>query len=173
MPKLYPQNQCEACLFRPVMEDQMAAHFLERISELESENENLRKLEGTIRRNSHLFDVLLRASHEAILLLSPELTIVRLIHSTLGYSEKNLLGVSVLAFIHSDDANLLEDSCANLLRSRAGKCAIELRALGPDGKWTWLAGELTDMLDDSNVQAIVMNMHRIDKPTEPASAEAS
>jgi PAS domain S-box-containing protein len=172
MPKLYARNQCETCLLRPRAEDQVVARLRERISELEDENDNLRKLEHTIGRNSYLFDVLLRASHEAILLVNPELTILRLIHSALGYSEKDLLGESVLTFIHPEDAYRLEDCLVELLRNRAGTCAIEMRGLGADGRWTWLAGHVTDMLDDPNVQAVVLNMRRIDKSSQPAPSLA-
>lgn len=166
MSNLYARNQCEACQFPQRSEDQVVAHLLERISELEEENDNLRKLEETIRRNSYLFDMLLRGSREAILLLNPELTILRLVHSTLGYSEKDLLGQPVLAFIHPDDAHVLEDCCSNLLRSRVGTGAIEMRGLGADGKWVGLGGHATDLLDDPNVQAIVLNLRRIAEPRQ-------
>jgi PAS domain S-box-containing protein len=172
MPKLYAPNQCEACQIRPRAEDQVVTHLLERISELEDENDNLRKLEETIRRNSHLFDVLLRASHEAILLVNPEWTILRLIHSALGYSENDLVGESLLAFIHPDDAHRLEDCLVDLLRNHAETRAIEIRGLEPDGKWIWLAGHVTDLLDDPNVQAIVLNLRRVDKSSQPESPTA-
>ena len=68
MPNLYREKDCEACPIRRRAEEQVVAHLLERISELEDENMNLRKLEETIQRNVHLFDVVLRASHDAILL---------------------------------------------------------------------------------------------------------
>jgi len=169
MSNLYARNQCEVCQFPQRLEDQVVAHLLERISELEEENDNLRKLEETIRRNSYLFDMLLRESREAILLLNPELTILRLVHSTLGYSEKDLLGQPALAFIHPDDAHLVEHCCSNLLRSCAGAHTIEMRGLGADGKWVWLGGYVTDMLDDPNVQAIVLNLRRIAEPRQPAA----
>jgi len=172
MPNLYAQNQCEACQIRPRVEDQVVTHLRERISELEDENDNLRKLEETIRRNSYLFDVLLRASQEAILLVNPELTILRLIHSTLGYSENDLVGESVLAYIHPEDAHRLEVCLVDLLRNHAEARAIEIRGLGANGKWIRLAGHVTDMLDDPNVQAIVLNLRRIDGSPEPESPMA-
>jgi len=172
MSNLYARNQCEACQFPQRLEDQVVAHLRERISELEEENDNLRKLEETIRNNSHLFDMLLRGSREAILLLNPELTILRLVHSTLGYSEGDLLGQPVLAFIHPDDAQLLGDCCSNLLRSQVGTHTIEMRGLGADGKWVWLGGYVTDMLDDPNVQAIVLNLRRIAEPFPPVAPTA-
>ena len=172
MSNLYARNQCEACQISQRQEDQVVAHLLGRISELEEENDNLRKLEETIRRNSYLFDTLLRGSHEAILLLNPEMTILRLVHSALGYSERDLLGQPVLAFIHPEDAQLLEDCRSNLLSGRAVARAIEMRGLNADGKWVWLGGYVTDLLDDPNVQAIVLNLRRIAEPSPPVAPAA-
>jgi PAS domain S-box-containing protein len=95
-----------------------------------------------------------------------------LVHSALGYSETDLLGQPVLAFIHPDDAHLLEDGCSNLLRSCAAGHSIEMRGLNADGKWVWLDGCITDMLDDPNVQAIVLNLRRIAKPCQPVAPAA-
>ena len=167
MPNLYALNQCEGCQFRPQREDSVLAHLLDRISELEEENENLRKLEETIRRNGHIFDLLLRGSQEAIVLLNPELSILRLVHSTLGYSEQELLGQPLLAFVHPQDASRVEDYCLNLLHGDASTGAIELRALSPNGQWIWMAGRFTDMLDEPSVQAIVANVWRLHRPPEP------
>jgi len=168
MPNFYARNECEACQVRPRAEDQVVAHLLERISELEQENDNLRKLEQTIRRNIYLFDALLRASKEGIMLLTPELTILRVIHSALGYAERDLLGEPLLSFIHPDDAGSLRESWSKLVTGVRGTGIIDFRALAPDGSWNWLRGHATDMLDDPNVHAIVLNMRRIDKTSEPA-----
>ena len=165
---LRSQDQCEACQLPSSAEGPLVAQLLDRISELEDENANLRKFEETIHRNIHLFDALLRGSHEAILLLSPALTIVRLVHSTLGYAEEDLLGESVLGFIHPDDAHLLEDCCANFLQGARQTGFLELRGLGVEGNWIWLQGQMTDMLDDPDVQAIVLNLGRVSRADEPA-----
>lgn len=146
------------------LKDESVAQLLERISELEDENASLRRLEETIRANNHFFEALLRSSHEAIVLLSPALTVVRLVHSIMGYMEKDLLGQSVLAFMHPDDAPLLEKSCVCLLSGEAKSRVLEARALTPDGNWTWMEVQLRDLLDDPNVQAIVLNLRRISKP---------
>lgn len=172
MPNLYTLHHCEGCQFVPYREDPVIAHLLERISELEEQNENLRNLEETIRRNGHLFDVLLRASQEAILLINPELSILRLVHSTLGYSEQELLGQSLLAFVHPKDAHRVEHYCLSVLNGCAPARAVELRGLSPTGQWIWLTGHFTDMLSDASVQAIVVNLRRTDKPPEPAGSAA-
>lgn len=172
MLNLCPENDCEACPIRRRTEEQVVAHLLERISELEYENMNLRKLEETIQRNIHLFDVVLTASHDAILLANAELTIVRLIHSSLGYREEDLLGKPLLGFVHPDDAHWLEEHCSNLLRCRMEPRTIEMRCLNRDGQWIWQEARVTDMLDDPDVQAIVLNFSPIGKPSMPTSREA-
>lgn len=159
MSSLYARNECEACQVRPRVEDLVVAHLRERISELEHENENLRKLDQALHRNSYVFDVLLRASEEGILLLSPEWTILRVIHSALGYAQRDLVGQSLLAVIHPDDVERMQNCSADT--------NIDFRALDPNRKWIWLRGYVTDMLDDPNVQAIVLNSWRIKPPSPP------
>jgi len=148
------------------LEQPTITELLERISELEDENANLKRLEEAIQRNTHLFEALLRASREGILLLSPALTVLRMIRSSVGYSEKDLLGQSLLTFLHPDDAGRFEQACAGLLNGSSKICALECRALGPGGQWIWLEFQMTDMLDDPNVHAIVVNIQRLSRPSE-------
>ena len=148
-----------------IEEQPSIAQLLERISELEEENSHLRRLEEIIRANNHLFDALLRSIHEGILLLNPRLVIVRLIRSMLDYSEKDVLGQSVLAYLHPDDAPRFERACASLLSGQAKIGVAEARALGPGGSWVWVEAHMTDLLDDPNVQAIVVNLRRLSGPT--------
>jgi PAS domain S-box-containing protein len=152
-------NQCE-----PGQESERVAQLLERISELEEDNANLRRLEETIRTNTHMFEALLRGSHEGILLLSPELTILRVIHSAIGQTEKEVRGESLRGYVHPEDHPLLESCCAGFFNGPSERRVIEIRARGPDGKWVWVEGQVTDMLDDPDVQAIVMNFRRISRP---------
>src|SRR6202042_984848 len=106
MPTL--NDQLESTSPGSLQEPSSMAQLLERISELEHENANLQKLDAAIRANNHRFEAILRASREAIMLISPALTVVRLIHSMLGYAERDVLGQSVLTFVHPEDAPNLE-----------------------------------------------------------------
>jgi len=166
MSNFYARNECEACQLRPRAEDEVVVYLRERVSALEDENQSLRKLGETVQRNSYIFHILLRASEEGVLLVNPELRVLRLVHSTLGYAEKDLLGASLDAIVHPDDVERVRDCCSRLMSS-ARNSALELRALTPDGRWIWLRADLTGMLDDPNIQAIVLKMRRIDKPSEP------
>jgi len=74
----------------------------------------------------------------------------------------SLGGLSVLAFIHPDDARLLENSCVCLLGREAKSRLFEARVLAPDGNWTWMEVQLRDLLD---VQAGRPHLGRISKPS--------
>ena len=157
-------NQLESSREAVIEEAATVAPLLERISELEEENANLRRLEQTIQANNHLFDALIRSIHEGMMLLNPRLIIVRLMHSTLGYSEKDVQGHSVLAYLHPEDASRFEQTCESVLSGQAKISAVEIRALGPDGSWIWVEAQMTDLLDDPDVQAIVVSWRRISEP---------
>jgi PAS domain-containing protein len=165
MPDHTPNHGAAGHQFHSV-EQPTVTGLLERISELEDENANLRRLEEAIQRNTHLFEALLRASREGILLLSPALTVLRVIRSSVGHAEKDLLGQSLLTFLHPDDAGRFEQACAGVLSGSAKTCPVECRALGPGDQWIWLEFQMTDMLDDPNVHAIVLNVRRLSRASE-------
>jgi PAS domain S-box-containing protein len=104
------------------------------------------------------------------------MTVFRLVHSVLGYREDQLLGESLLSFIHSEDAAKFEESFARLLEGREPSQVIECRVRDPEGLWAWFEMRLSDQLSDPNVQAIVMNGRKIVfgpmRRPEPARAEA-
>lgn len=146
------------------------AHLQDRIAELEEENANLRRLDDTIRKNARLFDHILQRCREGIVLLTPDLIILRLIHSSVGYQEMELSGQPVLSFIHTDDASHFRNSFSQLLNAQASSVSCEFRLKKRDGSWAWLETEMTDMLDDPDVQAILLNARDITEQKRWAAA---
>jgi PAS domain S-box-containing protein len=142
----------------------------DRIAELEAENANLKQLDDTIRKNIRLFDRILLRSREGILLLAPDMIILRLIRSSVGYAAVDLSGQPVLQFIHPDDADRFKRSFSELLsaQSKTARCEVRLR-LG-DGSWAWVEVEMTDLLDDPDVQAILLNGRNITENKEQMMA---
>ena len=158
----------ESSIAQPTVEQ-----LLERISDLEEETANLRKLEETIHVNNHFFETLLRAGNEAVLLLNPSLTIVRLVHSILGYSEREVLGQSMMAFTHPEDAPQLEHCCARILSGEIKNCVNHTRFLTPQGEWIWVEAQITDLLDDPHVQALLVKTRRsATRPAQPPQSGA-
>ena len=56
----------------------------DRIAELEAENAYLRELEETVRRNARMVEALLAKSHDGFMLVTPQLTVLRIMHSEIG-----------------------------------------------------------------------------------------
>lgn len=142
----------------------------DRIAELEEENANLKQLDDTIRKNIRLFDRILLRSHEGILLLTPDMIILRLIRSSVGYAAVDLSGQPVLQFIHPDDADCFKRSFSDLLSAQSKTVRCEVRLKLGDGSWAWVEVEMTDLLDDPDVQAILLNGRNITENKEQMMA---
>ncbi len=134
----------------------------ERVSELEAENAVLRQLDDAFRRNVRLFEALLARSQDAILLVTPQLTFLKVVHSVLGNTDRELTGQPVLSVLHPDDGARVSETFGRLLSGQHKSVMCECRALGRDGEWHWVEVEMTDLLDDPDVQAIVLNGRSID-----------
>ncbi len=135
----------------------------DRVAELEEENINLRRLEDIIQKNARMFNAILRKSREGVGLLTPDLIVLRALHSALGYQEVELLGQSVLSMIHPDDSSGFQESFSHLLSAQAKCTSCEVRVKKEDGSWAWVSFEMTDMLDDPDVQAILVNTRTINR----------
>ncbi len=128
-----------------------------RVSELEEENANLRLLDDTVRRNTAMFEALIANSSDGITLTGPDRRIVRVVHSAMGFSAGEVVGLPLESILHPEDQDILVDCYGQLLTGRAKSVEFEGRVCGPDGSIRWALAKLTDMLDDPNVQAIVCN----------------
>jgi PAS domain S-box-containing protein len=136
---------------------QLRAH----VAELEAENAALRQLQETVRRNSRVFQALLNKSREGFLLVTPQLTFLKAIHSALGNNEEDLAGRSLLETIHPDDCAHVACAFASLLANPAQSATVRCRVIDGSGEWHWMEVEMTDLLDDPDVQAVVWNSRDI------------
>ena len=129
----------------------------ERISELEEENANLRRLDETIRRNNALFNALLANCSAGIALTGPDRRIVRVVRGLTGLDTTQLAGVPLELLAVPEDRALVVDCYLRLLRRTCEKTSFEARVQRADGTITRFSITLTDMLDNPNVQGIVCN----------------
>lgn len=151
--------------------DPSVAELRERVSELEAENAALRQLDDAMRRNIRFFEALLVHSQDAIVLVTPQLTFLKVVHSALGNSDQDLMGQSVLSAIHPEDAPQVRAALDRLLSGQESFVTCECRALGKkDEMWHWVEVEMTDLLNNPDVQAIVFNGRKIDKRKEYQAA---
>jgi hypothetical protein len=82
------------------------------ITEAELEDLASGELQETIRRHARVFEALLCRCHEGIVLVTPEMNLLRLVHPVIGHSAPEWVGSSVLSFIHPDDAASLSAAFA-------------------------------------------------------------
>ena len=147
--------------------------LVERISELEEEIRNLRRLQATIERNNTLFAALLASSHDGIALTRLDGTMIRIVHSLAGYAPAELSGTSVYDLVHPDDRQGMRECYARFTGGGSRPVVHQTRLLRPDGSFLWVEGTITDMIDNPAVHAIVHNYRNISeiKAGEVASAE--
>ncbi len=129
------------------------------------------RTEEVLRRSEERFRSLIEKSHDGSALVSAEGVIEYVspsIQSILGYTEAEFLGASAFEFTHPDDLvqrNPHSPSLADLpLESRTRPLRLRHR----DGSWRWMEVTSTNLLNDPNVGAIVINYRDI---TERRQAE--
>ena len=160
----HPRNQCEGCLIPPFADDSVIANLLARISALEEEARKVEYLEETIRTNQRRFEILLTTTHDGIMLLTPQMTILRLLHSTLGYSEQDVIGQSPLIALHQDDWDAFRSNFDRLLSGLEKRVPLRCRVKDRNGEWVAMDFTMTDMLDDPVLQAIILSYRPVGDP---------
>ncbi len=141
-----------------------AQRLLEKISELEQELWNSRRLHQTIERNNRMFEALLASSRDGIALTRLDGVIIRVIRGLAGWEPGMAAGMSVFALIHPDDVARVRDAYRQFAEKRAVKVEQNVRLVQPDGSHVRIASTMTDMLDDPAVHAIVHNYRRLLDP---------
>jgi PAS domain S-box-containing protein len=150
-----------------------AQQWIERVSGLEEEIRNLRRLHLTIERNNTLFEALLASSRDGITLTRLDGTIIRAVRPILGYEVSELPGTPIYKLLHAEDCEALRAAYRRLGDREQGQIELELRLHRPDGSFAWVQCTLTDMLDNPAVLAIVINYRNVTrlKTSEFAAAE--
>jgi PAS domain S-box-containing protein len=145
--------------------EHLEVRVLERTRELEQSAEAVRRSERRFRALiEHGSDsIALTDLQQRILYMSPAVTNVE------GYRPEELVGTDVADHTHPDDIDVLKRRVAALLENPGKPIAAIWRQRHKDGRWLWLEGVATNMLDDPSVGAIVTNYRDI---TERLAHEA-
>jgi PAS domain S-box-containing protein len=137
--------------------EQLEVHVEQRTRELALANESLRKSERRFRALiEHGSDsIALIDAENRILYLSPAVATVE------GYQPEELLGRFGTEHTHPDDLPVIAAAVEKLLASPGKPIPIIWRRRHKDGRWIWLEGVATNLLDDPSVGAIVTNYRDI------------
>jgi PAS domain S-box-containing protein len=133
--------------------------------ESEHRHEHARlQAESVLRGSEARFRAVVENSHDGFMFLDRD---ARLLYVSPSYarfgsrSPEELTGQSGLSYIHPDDRETVTRMVRELSRSGEGSVEAEFRTRHRDGSWHWVEAAATDMLDDPNVHAVVLNVRSI------------
>jgi PAS domain S-box-containing protein len=110
------------------------------------------------------FRALIEHSTDAIALLSQEGTVTYAspsIERVLGYTPQEFMTINGFDVIHPGEVPALAHAFQQLLAIPGLVDTRQFRSRHKDGSWRWVEATLTNLVNDPDVQAIVMNLHEI------------
>ncbi len=126
--------------------------------------EEKKRTEGKVEASEKKFKSLIENSYEAIILVNPTGSILYASPSTeriLGYSPQNLVGTDGFKLIFPEDKPILVKSLAKLLFDPKNVQKIENRVVTKNGDVRWAEATGTNLLQEPEVAAIVINFRDI------------
>jgi PAS domain S-box-containing protein len=137
--------------------DQLEVRVQERTAELAQVNE-------TLRQNERRFRAFIEHGGDSIALINAENKILYLSPAVLaveGYTPEELIGHSLLENTHPEDLPRLQALLQQLPAQPGKPMPMMWRRRHMDGRWLWLEGVATNLLDDPAVGGIVTNYRDI------------
>jgi len=123
-----------------------------------------RRAQEELERREQRFRAIVEKSWSGVVLLDQSLAFSYAGASTerlLGYGEADLLGASILGFVHPRERQTARQLFADLLEAPNREFQGELRFLHKNGTWVWLEGFAQNLLHEPSVGAIVVNYRDI------------
>jgi PAS domain S-box-containing protein/putative nucleotidyltransferase with HDIG domain len=130
-----------------------------------------KRAEEEVENSEKRFQALIAHGRDEISLLAADGTLLwesPLVDSVLGYAPNQLEGENIFNLIHPDDQAWTSNLYAQVVQSPGIIQEGELRLLHADGAWRWIEFSAANLLDETSVQAIVLNYRDI---TERKRAE--
>jgi PAS domain S-box-containing protein len=131
-----------------------------------------KQIEERLRESEELFRALIENASDAFAILNSDGTIryeSPSIERVLGYSPEELIGKTVLDYVHPEDVpNVINTFTSTLAGNNKQVVSLEVRFLHKDGSWRMVEGTGRNLLDTPEVNGIVVNYRDI---TERKRAE--
>ena len=90
-----------------------------------------------------------------------------------GHSRHDFVGRKALELVHPDDLPRLMETFSRLLARPGQTLTCSFRYRHADGRWLWLEGVGTNLLDEPSVRAIVVNHRDVTQQGRPTAARTS
>lgn len=120
--------------------------------------------EETVRANERKFRKMMERSSDIITLLDADGKVRQTTESAtriLGYNPFERLGFSALDIVHPDDLPQAETVLKSLMETPGSTRSLAVRYRNKNGEYVWMESSLTNMLDDPDVKAVVVNSRDI------------
>jgi PAS domain S-box-containing protein len=120
--------------------------------------------EESARRSERLYKAIVENAFDGVALLGPDLTnrtVGSRAAAALGFRTLELAGRDRRDLIHPSDRKRFEEVVAALAGRSGERESITYRMRDARGRWHWLEGTLTNMVDDPDIGAFVLNYHDI------------
>ncbi|HTB09392.1 MAG TPA: EAL domain-containing protein, partial [Acidimicrobiales bacterium] len=112
-------------------------------------------------RNERRFQAMVKYSSDMLTLLGKDLRVVYqspAVNEILGRAPSEFLGLSLVDLVHGDDAALAQAQLARVLTGGLGSTSdFEVRMVHRDGQWRIINVVITNLFDEPDVGAIVLN----------------
>jgi two-component system, cell cycle sensor histidine kinase and response regulator CckA len=116
--------------------------------------------EEAVHESEERFRALIQHASDVVVLLQPEGTISYVspsISSMLGHQPEDVVGRSVLDFIHPDDWPAVLETIQKVVVAPEATARVECRMRHSDGSWRAIESAGTNQLDNPAVRALVIN----------------
>ncbi len=126
-------------------------------------------------RNERLYHMLAEHAFDGVALLAADLTnrsIAARTAESLGFRTLELAGKDRRDLIHPADRKLFQELVARLDGQPGERAAITYRMRDAHGRWHWLEGTITNLVDDPDVGAFVLAYHDVTDRMHAAEAAA-
>jgi|GEM_PF-2406350 len=123
-----------------------------------------RQADQLLRANEGKFRALVENSFDGMILMSAERRPIYVSPSytrVTGHQPQELIGIYGPDFIHPDDREATANATRTILQQPGKSVTVEYRLRHKDGHYIWVETIATNMLEDPNVQAIVLNSRNI------------
>ena len=123
--------------------------------------ERVRKSEAELRASEQRFRALVQNSHDAISIVGADATILWEspgITAVLGYEPDDRVGTNGLDHLHPDDLDEVTGVLADILTEPGATRNITVRVRHRDGSWRWVEATGRNLLHESAVEGLVVNM---------------
>ena len=141
----------------------------EELSRMDIQASQLRHYEEQRHIDTRRFRAVLANNRSGILLLNPAGIILEMVHGIFGSSADQLVGRDVAQLMCPESARLFQMDLKRVSETPGAEACGEYCILDHAGTCRWVESVLMDKLDDSAIQAIVLNYREI---TDRKQAEA-